>query len=139
VEPGKVIEGGLSDTSPALELVRKSGGVTRLLVRMLDSAMRHSVVERPEVQLLTAEDIAETIKDEEKAAARALSLHQEFAPDLLHSWRTTDAPLRGAARLLHANLLLCYENDFTWFRPSPLLERYLRIKYPNEAPPLPEV
>lgn len=138
LSPETVVAGGLEPGGPLDVLIRTSGGVTRLIIRLFGEAMRYGCVgDRASIDRLEVDDIAAVVTREEQDMARALSLHQELLPALLECWRTGKAPERGAPVLLFHNLVLCYRNEFDWFRPAPALDRYLRLSYPDEVPPLP--
>ncbi|MCB9765919.1 MAG: hypothetical protein H6739_39460 [Alphaproteobacteria bacterium] len=130
--PEQVFEGGLTPGGIADELIAASGGITRSLIRIVEAAVRRGVVRHPEREALTAEEVSYAISAQERRTLERL--RPEHHEPLLRCWETRDAPggPEGEA-LLFGNLAHCYANGFPWYRPTPLVLRFLRHRYPDRG------
>lgn len=127
IDPSQAIEGGLA--SPALaNAIRASGGVPRFLIKILDKAFR-TATRHPAASTAaaTADHIEDAILHESQSLVRRLQGDpRATVPILCEVLRTCNPPREFASFLIRENLVLTYQNRFDWYRPSPLLDEYLR-------------
>jgi hypothetical protein len=135
VSPEQILEGGLEEGGLADRLIEASGGVTRTLISLFDSAMRLGRIgEGARREILSEEEIQEVIEARERDTVLSLTSKRPFLEPAFSVWSTQDPPSEEAHDLLFYNLVLCYSNHWPWFRPTPLLLRYLRERYPERCP-----
>jgi hypothetical protein len=116
-------EGGLVDAA-----IEVSGGVAHTLLDLLHRALLRAVVSASKSGanvLIDAATLETVIEDGRKALALRVRPSQFEILRRVHE--TSERPEGDSAdELLYYNIVLAYPNDPAWFRPSPLLRRYLK-------------
>lgn len=119
---------GLGEGTLVDDAIAISGGVTQTFLKLLYDALRRAVVnsrsaDRDEVLIDRA--LLDTVIDDARERMALRVRPSQF--ELLRLVQATAKRPEGEAadELLYHNVVLAYPNDPAWFRPSPLLERYL--------------
>lgn len=125
LQPEQVFEDGLRPGGQADRLIEMSGGITRTFVHLCESALRRGLIgEARERACLGEAEVDRAIADAERRSV--MRLRQEHIEPLRQCWSTQRRPSgEEGDRLLFYNLAHCYMNGFPWYRPTPLVLRYL--------------
>ncbi len=127
LEPTQVFVDGLAEGGLVDDAIELSGGVTQTLLRLLDGALRSAVVSPPTAGADIRIDKG-TLDAVAQEASKSLKLRvRESQMEILRRVHETSTRPEGdnSDELLYYNIVLAYPNDPAWFRPSPLLRRYL--------------
>lgn len=127
LDASTIFADGLCEHGLVDDAIEMSGGVSQTLLGLLDSALRSAVIQ---MQSSSSEALIDRpILDAAiESARKALALRVRPSQlDILRRVRDTAQRPEGdtADELLYYNVVLAYPNDPAWFRPSPLLRRYL--------------
>ena len=126
VEPSLALEGGL-DGDLVGDLIELSGGIARTLILTCETLFRHSVLDDGDGPVDRAVFTAAVTELERDMSTR---LEPGHVPAVIESWATRQRPQGvGSDKLLFLNFVLSHPNDFPWYRPNPLLLRFLRHQY----------
>lgn len=128
LEPTQVFTDGLTEGGLVDGAIELSGGVTQTLLRLLDGALRSAVVS---ASASGADVIIDTATLDAVAHETGKSLALRVRPSQFEILRKVQASAErpegeDSDELLYYNIVLAYPNDPAWFRPSPLLRRYLK-------------
>lgn len=125
LEANAVFTDGLADGGVVDRAIEASGGVAQIFLDLLDRALRRAVVQAEANTLIIDEATLQTVIEEARKRMALRVKPSQF--DILRQVRATQARPEGesADDLLYHNVVLAYPNDPAWFRPSPLLDRYL--------------
>jgi hypothetical protein len=128
LEPTQVFTDGLTEGGLVDDAIELSGGVAQTLLRLLDGALRSAVVaaSTPGADVIIDKATLDAVAHE---AAKSLALR--VRPSQFEVLRKVQASAErpegeDSDELLYYNIVLAYPNDPAWFRPSPLLRRYLK-------------
>lgn len=130
----QVFEDGLAEGGLVDRLIEASGGITRTFILLCDAALRRGLVgnhaQRPR---LGEQEVDSVIRDfEQRTVTRLRPEHYE---PLLDCWESRARPSGAHGdELLFGNLVHCYANDWPWYRPTPLVLRFLRERFPERGP-----
>lgn len=125
LDPATVFAGGLVEGGVVDRAIEASGGVAQIFLDLLDRSLRRAVVGAAKDDLIIDEPTLQSVIEEARKAMALRVRPSQF--DILRKVRETRGRPEGesADELLYYNVVLAYPNDPAWFRPSPLLERYL--------------
>jgi hypothetical protein len=127
LEPMEVFADGLAEGTLVDAAIEVSGGVAQTLLDLLDGALRRAVVSarKSGANVLIDASTLDNVIDEGRKRI-ALRVRPSQWEVLRRVYATSERPEGDAAdELLYYNVVLAYPNDPAWFRPSPLLRRYL--------------
>jgi len=124
--PEDVFADGLATGGLVDRLIEASGGITRTFVRLCDVALRQGLIgDGTQRATLGEDEVDAAIHNAEQRTV--LRLRQEHVEPLIRCWTSGDRPGGDEGdRLLFYNLVHCYFNGWPWYRPTPLVIRYLR-------------
>lgn len=130
----QVFEDGLAPDGLVDRLIDASGGIARSFILMCDAALRRGLVgAHAERATLTEHEVASVIHDFEQRTVTRLK--PEHYDALLRCWETQSRPEGDyGEELLFTNLVHCYANDWPWYRPTPLVLRFLKERFPDRGP-----
>lgn len=125
--PTQVFTDGLTEGGLVDDAIELSGGVTQTLLRLLDGALRTAVVSASTSGTVIIDKA--TLDAVAREAGKSLALR--VRPSQFEILRKVQASAErpegeDSDELLYYNIVLAYPNDPAWFRPSPLLRRYLK-------------
>ncbi|MEM9458902.1 MAG: hypothetical protein AAGF11_32285 [Myxococcota bacterium] len=130
----QVFESGLEPGGLVDRLIEASGGITRVFILMCDAALRRGLIgTNIEHETLTEVEVESVIRDfEQRTVTRLKPEHYE---PLLGCWETHARPGGDhGEELLFTNLVHCYANEWPWYRPTPLVLRFLKERFPDRGP-----
>lgn len=126
LEPSQVFTEGLSEGGFVDDAIELSGGVAQTLLRMLDGALRRAAVAAAGADVIIDKPTLDAVARE---AGKSLALRVRPSQfEILRKVQASSERPEGedSDELLYYNIVLAYPNDPAWFRPSPLLRRYLK-------------
>jgi hypothetical protein len=127
LEPTQVFTDGLSEGGLVDDAIELSGGVAQTLLRLLEGALRRAVVSAstPGTVIIDKATLDAVAREASKSLALRVRPSQfEILREVQASSKRPEG--EAADELLYYNIVLAYPNDPAWFRPSPLLRRYLK-------------
>jgi hypothetical protein len=128
LDPTDVFTDGLVEDGLVDSAIEVSGGVAQTLLSLLDGALRRAAVsasKQSSPSLLIDRATLDTVIEDARKRIALRVRPSQF--EILRQVHTTSQRPEGdsADELLYYNVVLAYPNDPAWFRPSPLLRRYL--------------